>query len=178
MMEYFITYDIASGEERWRGSGEQGVAALQRLPAGWGIIEVSANVYNDGDTPLADLDQTMVAAALWERVKIRRDAVINGGAPSPSGAVDSDELSRSNIAGAVLAAVIAQSASQPYSMDWTMLDNSVVTLDAAAMIAVGLAVMGHVNACHDKARLLRAEIEGAADTAALFRIDYLSGWPA
>ena len=175
MTEFYSIYNFTTGNLLFRGSGPDGTAALQDLPAGHGIVLLPEIEWSK---EWSAVSPDLARSALWERVKIRRDAVINGGATTPSGAVDSDELSRSNIAGAVLAAVIAQSASEPFSMDWTMLDNSVVTLDAAAMIAVGLAVMGHVNACHDRARVLRAEIEGAANTAALFQIDYLLGWPS
>ena len=114
---------------------------------------------------------------VWADVKAQRDAAIDGGAATPSGVVDSDELARSNVSGAALGALIAKSASAPYSVTWTMLDNSTVTLDADGMIAMGLAVLAHVNACHDRARALRAEIEAASDMAELLAIDVLAGWP-
>lgn len=114
---------------------------------------------------------------IWEQTKAKRDAVIDGGAASALGVVDSDAPSRSNISGAVLGALIAQSASAPFTIEWTAKDNSVHTLDAAQMIALGLAVLSHVNAAHDNARALRSEIEAAADVSTLLSIDIEAGWP-
>jgi len=36
-------------------------------------------------------------------------------------------------------------------------------LTAADMIAVGVALGQHVNACHERARVLRGQIDGATD---------------
>jgi len=175
MTEYYSIYNFTTGGLLLRGSGPDGTAALQDLPTGYGMV-----LLPEAEWSKEWLAVSLEAAgtALWERVKVRRDAIIDGGASTPSGAVDSDELSRSNISGAALAALIAKGAGAPFSVTWTLLNNNPVTLNADAMIAVGLAVMSHVNACHDKARSLRTAIEGAADTAALFQIDYLSGWPS
>jgi len=115
--------------------------------------------------------------AVWADAKAQRDSHIDGGALTPVGMVDSDELARSNISGATIAALIAKQANAAYSVTWTMLDNSTVVLDADGMIAMGLAVLAHVNACHDRARVLRAEIEAASDMAELLAIDVLHGWP-
>lgn len=41
-MEYWIFYDLVSGEERMRGSGPVGTAAVQRVPEGLGITLVPA----------------------------------------------------------------------------------------------------------------------------------------
>lgn len=114
---------------------------------------------------------------VWDRVKVQREAAIDAGAPTPHGAVDSDTDGRNNVAGATLAANIALSSGQPYSITWTLLDNSTVTLDADAMIGLGVAVLAHVNACHERARQLRAEIEAAQTMAELLAIDVGAGWP-
>lgn len=39
-MEYWIVYDLVSGNERWRGSGVAGSAAGQELPEGLGLVVV------------------------------------------------------------------------------------------------------------------------------------------
>ena len=41
------------------------------------------------------------------------------------------------------------------------------TLNAADMIAVGVALGQHVNACHERARVLRAELDEATTVAKL-----------
>lgn len=40
MNDFWIVYDLASGEERWRGSGSVGSAAQQQLPEGLGVVIV------------------------------------------------------------------------------------------------------------------------------------------
>lgn len=173
-MEFWFVYNIASGQIIFKGNGALGMAAQQSIPDGFVLILVPQAMWDDGaeTTDLAGLQ-----LAVWGAVKTMRDAVIDGGAASAIGVVDSDALSRSNISGAVLGALIAQSASAPFTIEWTAKDNSVHTLNAAQMIALGLAVLSHVNAAHDAARVLRAEIEAAADIPTLLQIDIEAGWP-
>lgn len=173
-MEFWFIYNIASGQIMFKGNGGAGLAAQQIVPVGFVLIIVPQVIWDEG---AATTNLPALQSAVWEQVKARRDAAIDGGATTPSGVVDSDALSRSNISGAVLAAVIAQAAGAPFSMDWTLKDNSVVTLDAADMIAVGLAVMSHVNSAHAVARVLRATIEAATDVGTLLQIDITAGWP-
>ncbi|MDF0543326.1 DUF4376 domain-containing protein [Sphingobium sp. H39-3-25] len=125
-----------------------------------------------------DVNLTPQKHAVWLAAKAKRDAIINSGAMTPSGLVDSDEISRSNIAGATMAAMLAQQAGQSFSIEWTLATNDVVTLDAEQMIGVGLATMSHVNSAHDRARALRTEIESATDLVALLTMDLETGWPA
>lgn len=175
MTEYCIKYSLATGLELARFSGPEGISQAQFMAVNEAIILVSASSFG---LPLADLSIAEIRSAIWDRIKARRDAMIDGGAPTPSGAVDSYLEARMNIAGAVQAATIAQASAQAFTVNWTLLDNSVVVLDAAAMIAVGLAVLAHVNACHDRARALRDQINAAEDIASLLTIDIASGWPA
>lgn len=113
----------------------------------------------------------------WEAAKQVRSARIDAGCVTPLGRVDTDEVSRLNISGAVQAATIAQAAGQSFAIDWTMADDSVVTHDAAAMIAMGLAVAAYVSACHDAARGVRDAIDAAADLTALAAITIDGGYP-
>lgn len=123
------------------------------------------------------LDPEPLRPFLWEKVKAKRDLVIDGGAQTPIGVVDSDLLSRTNITGAAFGAFLAKSASQPFSIEWTAKDNSIHSLDADGMIALGVAVMHHTSAAHDTARTLRTAIEAGADVPTLLLIDISSGWP-
>jgi len=133
----------------------------------------------EGQRALATSALTVAGNRLivWETVRALRNAAIDVGAPTPFGAVDSDEQARSNVSGAALGALIAKSAGAPYSVTWTMLDNSTAALTADGMIAMALAVLTHVDACHERARELRAEIEAAANMAELLAIDIAAGWP-
>ena len=62
--------------------------------------------------------------------------------------------------------------SPAFVIDWTLADNTVRTLSAADMIAVGVALGGHVAAQHEKARGLRVQIGGAGNQAGVLAI----GW--
>ena len=110
--------------------------------------------------------------ASWDQAKAKRDAMIDGGVAVPGiGTFDSDEASRVNIIGAVVMAQIALANSQPFSIKWTLADNSVVELDAAKMIAVGAVVFQHVAGVHMAAQSARAAIEAAEDRAELATVD-------
>lgn len=115
--------------------------------------------------------------SLWEAVRMARDRAEWWGCTTPLGRADSDPDSQRKVAGAVQMAMIAQAAGAPFSIDWTMQDNSSVTHDAAAMIALGVAVGQHVAACHAVALAKRSAIEAATDTAALIDFDVEGGWP-
>jgi len=96
---------------------------------------------------------------------------------SPEGWRRPHLLSRTNIAGAALAAVIAKSAAAPFQITWTFADNSTADLDADEMIGLGVTVMAHVDACYAAARTLRSAIDAAPDMAALLSINLEQGWP-
>lgn len=72
-----------------------------------------------------------------------------------------DEVAQRRIVGAVLAAVIAQVNSAPYTTNWTLADDSVQSLTGAQVVAMGLALLAQVNSIHDTARTLRAALDAA-----------------
>lgn len=74
---------------------------------------------------------------------------------------DSDQTSQSKIQGAVQMALLAKSSGQPFSIEWTLADNSVRALNADEMIGVGLALGEHVNSIHIKARALKDQVAAA-----------------
>jgi hypothetical protein len=106
-----------------------------------------------------------------------RDAKINGGCMTPKGAVDTDLESRLNISDWCSAAMRAQSASESFSIDWTMQDNSVATHDADEMIAMATTVIAFVSACHAAYQAIRGAIEATTDAATLNAIDISEGYP-
>lgn len=125
----------------------------------------------------AAADLSAGRARLWGAVKAGRDACAAGGCETPLGRVDSDERSRILIAGAVQMARIALAAGEPYSVDWVMADNQPKAHDAAAMIALGMAVGQHIADCWERAQTLRAAIDAADTVEALASIDIINGWP-
>lgn len=114
----------------------------------------------------------------WVEVKAIRDALENGAAPTPVGPVDCDDRSKTKILGIVQMAVLSLQFQEPFSEDFTLADNQVVSLDGAAAIGMGRATGLFVSRIHARARALRAEIDAAADAEAIAAIDIQSGWPA
>jgi hypothetical protein len=124
---------------------------------------VDLAVWEEVDAATAGIEQ---ARTLQRGIINRaRDAAIDGGAETPAGAVDTTLASRLLISGAVQAAMIAGAAEQAFAIEWTLADNSVAELDGPGMIGLGLAVAAHVDAIHQRARVLKARIE-AAETVA------------
>lgn len=120
---------------------------------------------------LRSLDE--IKADRWTAIKAARDAAEAAGFDTPFGRFDSDPASQGKIIGAVTAAQLALGVGAPWQIDWTLQDNTVVRLDAPAMIAVGQALMVHVDAVHERGRTLREAID-AAQTAA--EVETVS-WP-
>lgn len=115
---------------------------------------------------LADLK-----AEKWVAIKAARDAAEFGGFTWDGSVFDSDLISQSRIQGATQLAGLAP---MTFSLDWTLADNSVRTLNAMQMIAVGEALGAHVATQHSIGRSLRAAIEAATSAAELDAI----AWPA
>lgn len=130
----------------------------------------------EGAAWVADLDACRAQA--WAAVKAARDAAEWAGCQTTLGRVDTDPDSQRKVAGAALAAVIAQAAGQPFAVDWTMQDNQTIAHDGPATIAMGIVVGDHVAACHAVARAKRAEIAAASDEAAISAVDVSTGWPS
>lgn len=114
----------------------------------------------------------------WNQAKNYRDNYASGGCATPSGLIDTDADSQNKLNGAVTAAMISKQASAPFSVDWTMADNSVVTMNADALIAAGMAVVTFLNACQGAGTAIRQSIDAAADQATLDTIDITAGYPA
>jgi len=104
-------------------------------------------------------------AAKWVEIKTARDAAIAAPLPTPFGVFDADLGSSAKISQAVLLANNLTALGMPVEIDFTLADNSVVRLDAAKMVQVGLALAGREQAVRAKATLLRAQIEAAATAA-------------
>jgi hypothetical protein len=112
-------------------------------------------------------------AAAWARIKVERDRIEFGGFDWDGSRFDSDEISQSRIQGTVLLAQLAIQAGQPFSIAWTLADNTRRTLSAQEVAAVGVAMGGHIRAAHDTAAALRDLINAATTAAALEAIT----WP-
>lgn len=129
-----------------------------------------------GATYVADAavdDIETARARKWADIKAVRDRLENGGFDMPDvGRFDSDADSRARIVGAVTAAKIAQDAGQPFSVEWTLADNTTVMLNAEQVISVGFAMLTHITSTHEKGRVLRAQIDAAEDVDSLNAITW------
>lgn len=69
-MEYWIIYDLASGEDRLRGSGPAGTAALQSVPEGFGLALVPA-----GAVLGQAIDLELIRAASTSQIDAMAEAI-------------------------------------------------------------------------------------------------------
>lgn len=106
----------------------------------------------------------------WAQIKAARAAAEDGGFAWDGSTFDSDMASNLRISGAVQLAQIVGGA---FSIGWTLADNSVRTLSAAQMVAVGVAAGQHVAAQRATARALREQIQAATTPQELEAI----AWP-
>ena len=97
----------------------------------------------------------------WEEIKLSRDAAINAPLDTPYGVFDADPESRSNIANAVLYLQTLEQQGTPGTVNWTLEDNTTITLNYQEMSNVGLLLGQRTNAAYDTARALRLEIDVA-----------------
>jgi len=119
---------------------------------------------------LAEAKEAAIAA-----VNHRRDDLETQGFIHLGKVFDSDERSVLRI---TQAALTAQVIGASFTIDWTAADNSVITLDLAAMLGMPAALAVRANALHQYAAGLKAQIAAAADATALAAIDIVTGWPS
>lgn len=110
-------------------------------------------------------------------VKALRASKEQGLCSTPSGVVQIDDASKIKINGMATMATIAKSAGQPFSVGFILADNTVATLDADGAITMSLATGTYVSELYGASVALFAQIEAAADKAALDAIDITVGWP-
>lgn len=142
----------------WMWNVDASPAILADLNAG-----LAAVAPFDGGTVVADniggLDA--VKARAWAAIKDARDSAMFGGFTHDGMSFQSDDVSQRNIQGAVQLATLAAASNQPFSIGWTLTDNTTVSLTGDQMIAVGLALGAFVQAQFSKGVALRAQIEAA-----------------
>lgn len=106
-------------------------------------------------------------------LRARRNQEQDGNCLTPLGLMQSDPASRGLLNGSVTGALVAQAAGEPFSVGWTMADNSIVEHDGPAIIAAGMAVMAHVQQQHAIFESLRAAVQDATDLTAIDAVQ----WP-
>lgn len=97
-------------------------------------------------------------ALAWGRIKVGRDAHLDGGVSTPYGVFDSDLVSIVNILGA--AATLPEGA----TMAWILKDNTAVTLTRSQVADVGSILAAFRSTVYAQGSSLRDQVE-AAETA-------------
>jgi hypothetical protein len=115
---------------------------------------------------------TLAAAQADQRqiINAGRDAAISGGAVTPFGTFDTGLDSRGKINGAVTMALLQATAGAAYEVSWTLADDSAVTLTGAQMMQAGGAVALHVDAMHQRSRVLKGRIDAATTVAEVLAV--------
>jgi hypothetical protein len=106
-----------------------------------------------------------LAALRWEK---ETGGTVFNGMP-----VTTDAVSQTKYIGAVVGAQIDPNV----VINWKMADGTFVTLDAASITAVAMAVRAHVQACFDNEAELKSRIESAGTAVEISAVDIGAGWP-
>ena len=118
-------------------------------------------------------EQTLAGARAlrWAQIKRSRAAAESAALTVDGRTFDADPDSQRRISGAVQLATLAPAG---WAIDWTLSDNTVATLGAAEIVAVGVALGAQVSAAHATGRALRAQLDAATTVAEINSIT----WPA
>ena len=114
-----------------------------------------------GNTPIPCHSFVELQTQKWEEFKQLRDNYKSLGFISNKNIYDSDDESISYINSAVLIATIPKSVSQPFSIDWTLKNNTTVSLDADQMIQVGMDCMTYAQGIFNQGISYRTQINAA-----------------
>ena len=107
-------------------------------------------------------------ASKWDEIKSARSSEEAGSFVWNDHTFDCDEVSQRRIQGAVQLAQLDSST----TLTWTLADNTTQTFNATELQQIGQALAAHVDACHVKARGLRASIDAAQNEAELSVISW------
>ena len=102
---------------------------------------------------------------LLTAINVKRDRLEESGFTYQGKLVDSDPRSVQRINTSVQAAQAAASAGQSFSLDWTCADGSTLTLDAAGMMGMPVALAMYANVLHQHARALKELVANATTVA-------------
>lgn len=128
----------------------------------------------NGTAVVAKPAKTLVElkADKWAMIKRARTQAEQAPFTWDGSTFDGDRESQARIQGAVLMALLAIQAGQPFAIDWTLADDSVRTLSASDMLAVGQALAARVNVTHQTGRVKREAIAGATDLPAVAAVSW------
>lgn len=141
---------------------EAELVSKNNLPTGW-IWKMPERVAVD----TRDLQAAKERA--WTRIKTARAAAELADFTHNGNVYQAD---RERITGAVTAAILAQLSGAPYSIVWTLSNNTTVTLDGPQMMGVGAALAQHIKDVFDTGVARRAAIAAATTNAGVDAIQW------
>lgn len=106
-------------------------------------------------------DLAQLRADKWAEVKRSRDTALAAPLATPFGLFDADEKGSASIIKSVLLANNLAALGYPVAIDFTLADNAVVVLDAAAMVHAGLLLASREQQLRALATTLREQIASA-----------------
>lgn len=139
-----------------------------RCPESYEEVDEAGNIFE----PLEPAKERRRAAVT--AIKDTKQASL---AATSFGIVQNDAKSKTLMNGAVSMALVAKTSGQPFSITWTMADNSEVTLSADQMIQMGVETGSYVDAVQQYSNSLKAQINAASSIAEISAIDIEAGWP-
>lgn len=123
------------------------------------------------------IDLEMERKIRLQRANDLRDFHIAKGANTPSGRVDTNAASTTNILGLHQEATLAKMEGRPFEITFKFADNVERLVGLEAMLAMGRAVLIHRSACYDRSWQVKDEIAVAGDVETMDNI-LVDGWPA
>lgn len=105
-------------------------------------------------------------------MKSKRDELEMSGFIYLGKTFDSDQKAIQRISIAVLAAQAVLMAGQEVSFDWTLADNSIISLTAQEFIGLPIAMAQYANVLHEHYRLLKIKIEECSSAAEVEAISW------
>jgi len=101
----------------------------------------------------------VLRAEQWLKIKEARAEAESAGVTVGEYTFDSDPASQSKVQGAMQ---LTQYVPDDWTVDWTLADNTVITLSKNGLIALALSLGSHVQDVYAKARDLRLAIDSAS----------------
>ncbi len=96
-----------------------------------------------------------------QQLKATRDQKESGGFVWDGSVFDSDPLSQLRIQGSVALAQVAFASNTPFTIEWTLKNNSIRSLSGQDMIQVGLSLANHIITIHQTYRDLKEQLSNA-----------------
>lgn len=134
-------------------AGEPALIGIPEKPGKNYIFDYGSKTWVDP----RNLEQ--LRSAQWEIIKAAREADLDAPLVTELGTFDAYAEARRNISDSVLLANNLTALGLPVDIDFTLEDNTVVRLNGAQMVSVGLALAARTQEIRNKATALRNQIE-------------------